>query len=547
MKMRVIALTDIRMERTIYRDGSVPTERWEDIAIKEALLKVASERNSLGPQLDLSYKGSQWAGNYNREFYFTLVDEEPSWSEHQTGWAYSGPRTLHSNAPFKEKCKAGDIVVSPFHASTGFGTYTIGEKTKPGSVYVNLPVHELYDVNAFPKGRYDRSVIINGRDYMGQFKSIYSYIEISDGDHPLNLGFDPDKMIQDLKDRFTVESVVNDPMVLGVLSEANSGTLDLLTSIAEMPETIRSLLGLMQTIVKIGHDAKRKQFNLTAQNERLKAKLAQRRLSLDSEIADLTEKLRSSPPNKHNKRQLRELDKLRRKRRNLIKKNRSLGRELYQLGEELATAIADLWMQYRYEIKTTQFMIEDIIDSFEQMGREFVRWRDRKILEIKIPDHGDFVFKGDATLTHRCFIKRSFKAEDTIGQLNQILRANFTVTFWELLKKSFVVDWFFTIGDAISALFHNDNYHLQEGSCYSWKLELDGEFHHVDDAKCAVGIKYSEYQRIVLNPRSSIGLYFVPDWSPVRQLDTAAMLWPSVKKSVQSLIRELDKLNRKGK
>ena len=117
---------------------------------------------------------------------------------------------------------------------------------------------------------------------------------------------------------------------------------------------------------------------------------------------------------------------------------------------------------------------------------------------------------------------------------------NLTVTFWELIRRSFVWDWFFTIGDAISALVHDDRVFLQEGATYSWKLEVDGVFQHTAN-NSTVEFTKSSYKRIVINPRSSIGIYLVPDWNLFRQLDTAAMIWPTVKAEMRNQIRRFDK------
>lgn len=548
MKLRLVMLADIRMDRTIYRDGSVPIEPYERRMLEAELRKaMEARREIIMPALPLSTV----PGTYNREFYATVLDEQPSISEYPSGWSYSGPRNGVSNAPFKKRCLLGDIIVSPFNASSGYGDYESSVVTVPANGPTYSPsVHRLVDVNWFSRNGawYQDDIVYNGQRFHGQFTSIYTTWSYEMDKHPLQLGWEPDM----LSSIVAIEKKVDDALVQECLSAANSGTLDLLTSIAELPDTIKSISDVMQSMIKIITDTKKRKFNLTARNERAKEKLALRRKSLDSEIAQLLEQIavlerrgRIVTDRPEQREIRRQLQKLRRKRRRLQQKVRDIKLELAKFSEELTTAIANLWMNYRYNIETNKMMIEDIINSFDQYGREFARWREKSTFEVEMPSFDEWTFKGEAQLIHRVFIKRSFKAEDLIGRLNQILRANFTVTMWELITRSFVVDWFFTIGDAISALSYNNSYHVQEGSCYSWTLELKGRYEHPSGA--SVGINYKHYDRIVIDPRSSIGLYFVPDWSPYRQLDTMAMLWPKLRTVVSNQIRELDKLTYKGK
>lgn len=550
MQLRLQVLSKIRMDRTIYRKGSIPvTDKGERAMLLAELTKVMDARRLIiRPALPLKTV----PGTYNREFYAVMIKEEPSLSEYPTGWAFSGPKTGVINTNFEERRKLGEIIVSPYSASSGFGTYEYDyvEQSAAGGTSYSPSFHTLKDVNAFPAAPgYPDAVMINGNRYHGQFTSIYTQIILSPSKHPVELGFDFNEIVKAIG---TIEKKVDDPLVLSTLSEANSGTLDILTSLAELPDTFRSLMDVMQSIVKIMRDVKKKEFNLTARHEYAKKNIQLRRKSLDSEIAQILEKISVLEKrgrivtDRDEQRQLRrELQTLRRRRKRLVYKNKSLLRELFDLSTELADAVANLWMNYRYNIETNRMMIEDIIDSFDQYKREFARWRDGVTVSVTLPPISGFVFEGEATVKHRVFIKRSFKAENVLGSLNQILRANFTVTLWELIKRSFVVDWFFTIGDAISALCHNDNYHLQEGSCYSWTVEVDGKYVHPDGGACSV--KFKDYKRIVINPRSSIGLYFVPDWNPLRQLDTMAMLWPKVRDLTRNLVSEVNNLSKKGK
>ena len=62
-----------------------------------------------------------------------------------------------------------------------------------------------------------------------------------------------------------------------------------------------------------------------------------------------------------------------------------------------------------------------------------------------------------------------------------------------------------------------------EGSTFSWKVTGTMSKQFPDNS--VVTAKISWYKRDVINPQDLCGLYFNPDFSPVRQLDALALSW----------------------
>lgn len=260
-------------------------------------------------------------------------------------------------------------------------------------------------------------------------------------------------------------------LVAETLAEANMGTLDILTAMAEMPETLRSIYVACKHVLNMYREAKRKEVRLynRAKGGGFKAN------SKKSAI-------------------------------------------------ELADAVADVWLQFRYAIMPNVMLIEDALKLNDAFERLYERWRGTSDEEIhhniSLP-HG-WVASTDTLpgVTARCFIKRGFSQRSALGD---VLGANLFVTAWELVPLSFVIDWVLNVGNMLASIsIPNDSF--VERATYSWKYDSSIIFTH-EASKASVSVNIKGYHRNVISP-SELGFFAIrPDFSPYRQLDAMALSW----------------------
>lgn len=187
-------------------------------------------------------------------------------------------------------------------------------------------------------------------------------------------------------------------------------------------------------------------------------------------------------------------------------------------------------------------MIQDFADAFFNYGEEYFRYRKRIIKEHQqtvfndMFGVGNWKFSGVYTETHRAFIKRSYDVSTDLKKISRALSADIVMTGVELIKLwSIVFDWFFTISSCLRALNWNPK-HTQQGSCYSVKTECSGTLKvtNSDGQSAEMQIKYDGYNRNVIYPNASIGIYWDPDFSFIRQLDALAFFWSTNRGTLKS-------------
>lgn len=270
---------------------------------------------------------------------------------------------------------------------------------------------------------------------------------------------------------FTFE--VDSGVVTECLAKANSGTYDVLTEVAELPETLRYLFGLIRSAIGIVKNFKQK-------------------------MAELKKRwARENWPERR-----------------------------------VADATASLWLQWRYAIGPILYSIEDIKKTLEQMGRVFAKFKARQVIDVSMPDQGDYKFSGSATADHRCLIKRSYSPENLIESLIDVLGLNPIATAWELTTLSFVVDWFVNIGDLITAISGHDS--SDDANCtYSVKTTVRGSYVNSNDHKITLNV--TSYKRIVIDPYAHLGLSLNFDLTFKQKLDAIALLWGPISMKLRSL------------
>lgn len=277
----------------------------------------------------------------------------------------------------------------------------------------------------------------------------------------------------------------DDGMITSVLADANQGYWDLLTEMAELPETIRWAYDLIGQATAATKAARNKEILLRKKYER---------------------KLMTAV--------------------------------------EFTSAVASVWMQYRYAIKPLAYSLSDIQDvllNYYHLFRTSRDFRDRSdnwraSISVRSSSKNLTSVVSISECKLRAYIKRSYEASSTLADLLRNYSINPVTTAWELVPLSFVADWFVNVGDFLAA-WTGPNVHVQEVSTVSLKSVGTVTLFNEDNPgqKIVATVKY--YDRRSINPVEHIALKFDPyiDWK--RSLDALALLWGSQRSILVDLIK----------
>lgn len=279
-----------------------------------------------------------------------------------------------------------------------------------------------------------------------------------------------------------------------VLAEANAATFDLLTELAELPKTLRYILGRI------------KQFSqLMIEYQEFK-------------------KLRLT---KYRKKKLRESEA-------------DFG--AYQNAKSIndtTDAALSVWMEYRYAIMTLVYSLQDMHDVLLTLREVFKTTRKRKTYTA--PDEWFYVppgwaLKENSVVVHdRVWIKRKYDPGMLLNDLLKQLQTNIFKTAWELIPLSFVVDWFINIGVLIDALTSHQPY-IEDVQMYSRQAE--GKI-LLEKEGTTVEIRVNTYHRFKLK-ESPISFFTLNNgMNLVRSIDAVALTWKPIRNKLSQIRKNL--------
>lgn len=366
------------------------------------------------------------------------------------------PRETVKNLSFNKRKALGEIIVSPMKV----GKLVITETpylVKSSKSYADQQDRYLHADPTIPtKTLGDRTCgIINGKFISGSWfadaerhtNGVYDYMP-----------FDKSRYI-----KLMSSGEIDKALVTDTAASLNEATLDLLTTLAELPETVKmvhDVLGFAGNKVKAFRTAEKQ----------LKRKL-----------------LRQGVPRS----------------------------EL-----ESADAFASLWLQWRYGIMPVYYTLQDIKNVLkDKFAAEYVKESKTKNIDFDLEEG----FKGAATCVSSCWMKRRFDPNDKSAQFRRVFGVNPFVTAWELTTLSFVVDWFINVGDAISALTPIPS--LEEKATFSWKNSVKGIITKPNYPQGIVEIDLSYYEITPINYQDFVSLNFEPVLTAKRKIDALALSW----------------------
>lgn len=457
---------------------------------------------------------------------------------------------------FQKRKNSGEIIMNPYEHSVTTVNVSSGSKTisqnSEGSehnLFIRCPINQTNDVTVADgiKGTF-KEYIYQGSYGSGNFFNIdgvFCYVyslgfnftlvkTVEQQGFPVPVGL-VQSYAQHAYDSAKTQ-YVPDVNIQEVLGKANAGDIDALTSLAEMPETLKSIYQGFKLLLKITKDAKKGEFKILAS-------LPDRAKTIENSLKrKALERARKNRPKLHRwlkrnpLKSTADYHKAMRDRDDHLKwliyrSDLYKERSIMKANLEIADAVTSVWMNYRYNIKPTVMMIEDAlktVDNYQQIYRRYSG-----------PSGGyksttDLFPNVTQSNSSQVLIKRSYRKETALQKFSRAATFDVFVTAYELVPIwSIVFDWFFTIGPMLRAISWNPTYD-QDKSCTMYKSTAEGSFVvHIDGVKYTVSVEQRYFRRDIINPARSIGIYFKPELNWMRQLDALSFAYQAFKGNIK--------------
>lgn len=332
------------------------------------------------------------------------------------------------------------------------------------------PNHRAKDTGLFPVTK-EGYVVINGRTFVdfNIYKHYTRMIGNEDRD-PRPPGFTNKGYEFSLKAAIATQSI-DEPLIVECLADANASTVELLSTLAEMPETVKQALSAIRTIVSMYKETRKKAFRIYNKG------------GVGSAV-----------------------------------------NTAWRNSVECANAIVDVWMAWRFGIRPNVYLLEDCIDILYSEKKDFIRTRKFVQRDLTIPSPGlPPVTSADVPIRLRCFIKRLFDITRPEALLMQRLTVNGAIALYELTPLSWALDYFVNLGDIVSSQFNNTPA-LAEGSTFSWQV-VDRTISFGSPEQGFINVRLALYRRDVINPSSITCLSFNSDLGFDQIFDLISVGW----------------------
>lgn len=309
---------------------------------------------------------------------------------------------------------------------------------------------------------------------------------------PMDLGFDFEA-VHEFCQGIPARLKIDEELVTDCLADANTGWVDLMTSMAEMPEALKSALAGCTALFRLYKDAKNGEIRLANRAKRVRLKLARLEARSRAEFDTIREW------EAH-------LQSIKTTKKSLI---------------SLMDAIANVWLTFRLGIYPLAKTIEATIDALMDIEKKFIRFRDQKRTTYEPPEIPGWTVSGQLEVVDRVFIKRGAFEED---MTKLVFTQNPILTMWELVPLSFVLDRYMNIGNFIAASVYRRNPRVTEGATYSWKINSGIQYTH-DQSGATVNVTFDFYKRRVIDPSSLVCIPFPASRTRNQHLDHLALAW----------------------
>jgi len=280
--------------------------------------------------------------------------------------------------------------------------------------------------------------------------------------------------VNGLLGRWTERPSVDNPTVTKAMVKLNQETLDLLTELAELPETLALARDTLNLFAKKG--------------------------------ARMRELLKEA--------------------RDVLGGEKSL--------RKLADRGADIRLLYQYGILPLGYTLQDIKKLLkESFKRQYCKATASLAGPTDFNNISGFTFEGGTFNEQRVWLKRRLDPDSSVQQLQAVFGFNIPKTLWEITPWSLVVDWFVNVGDYLTAI--NVMPSLQEAGTYSVRRTVSGKYTQVNKPDVVIQVEFQHYDRFIINPTDHICLSFDPLVTGDRALNALAFSWQIISKNIRKL------------
>lgn len=201
---------------------------------------------------------------------------------------------------------------------------------------------------------------------------------------------------------------------------------------------------------------------------------------------------------------------------------------LAKIGDRVASAR----LMYRYAIMPLKYTVDDIKELLKkEFKSEYVAGSERKSI-TDVPELDGLTYiSGGYSQDHRAFFKRRLDPNSSLDQFQAVFGVNPPLTLWELTPWSLVVDWAINVGDYLQAI--NPMPSVQEAGCYSCHIGFRGTYRNKDGNILKVKVNY--YNRNLINRILDSSLQFNPVLTKDRALDAFAFSWQIIRGKLKKL------------
>lgn len=375
---------------------------------------------------------------------------------------------------------------------------------------------DIADILPWPVStKYPGYLELGDDEYLNALTTIsYEVARVDTNVHPYDLGVQASA----LRDAFNrpMAAPVDPSWVQSEVADANKKALDWLTTLAEAPKTVATIISAIRSARDLLRAWDKRGEAIRESHKKWVEDLRKR---IDETI-NLISKAKATTL----KRQLY---------RTLRKLNNKLSRE----GKILITKLAEAWMMYRYEVMPLIYTVRDAIKAANTYKNQYFTCRGRVITPHSPPNIGpNWTFVGESSITTKLMIKFGYYDDpnDTTDLLNRVLYGNVLTTGWELITRSFVADWFITVGDWLTATFgFSDSESVRRVSTLSHRCAIKG-FYVEKFTGAKVIVDFDSYERFIPDLSSYSGIYFRPNLTVKRMIDAFCLGWPSLKRTLTS-------------
>lgn len=427
-----------------------------------------------------------------------------------------GPKIRVNNKIFKKRVRAGEMIFSNYSNVVAHLSY------RNGGVFTPLGKPELrgWSVSSLSQFGYQYSnawgpwqgfaKLDEFSGIWGTFRTYYQRASITDTVSPYEVGWD-DQVIQRFINGLKPSDDDVTKQVTETLSEANAASVDILTSVAEAPETVRSLINLVKQSLLGAKAVKNKELRLLEREKRVRVEYVAKVKRQEFENSKAFQQAKTERKKRlavaNGKRKLKQLAL-------------NFKREL----EEITSAIATVWMTYRYEIMPNVLTIKGALEALDKKLNVFDRWRSLDSVKIEWPEIPGWKTPPPMSIQLRTCIKRKFEDISGYRGIIRSLSSNIALTAWELVPLSYVIDWFINIGHFLSSYLGSNQVDYKQASSISWKITNSvGNYTHETGASVRVDIR--GYVRNVINPDDYCRIHWDPDVTGFRVYDSLALTW----------------------